>query len=366
MNSKPRPNASKSSRANPRADAFARRLLAWYDAHGRKTLPWKKRRDPYRIWVSEIMLQQTQVTTVIPYYEKFLARFPDVATLARAPLNTVLHRWTGLGYYARARNLHRAARTVVADHGGKFPRDLETAQALPGIGRSTAGAILALSFGARHPILDGNVRRVLSRYHAIAAPAQQRATELKLWELAGRHTPHVRVADYTQAIMDLGATLCTRTTPDCPRCPVRRGCAARKRGNPADFPARTARRPVPVRQATFLMLRDGRGRVLLVQRPPAGIWGGLWSFPEIDSENIQDWCRAQLGLEVRAGAPWPVRRHSFSHFHLDITPVPATLVPGNDALRETESAVWYNLKRPDARGLAAPVKRLLQLLKRNG
>jgi A/G-specific adenine glycosylase len=363
MNSKPRQNASKSSRATPhRVDGFSRRLLRWYDTHGRKQLPWKHRRDAYRIWVSEIMLQQTQVATVIPYYGRFLARFPNLKTLARAPLNAVLHLWTGLGYYARARNLHRTAKTIVAEHGGRFPRDIDAVQELPGIGRSTAGAILALAFDERHPILDGNVKRVLARYHAVGEPQNLRETEERMWLCADRHTPRARVADYTQAIMDLGATVCTRTQPDCARCPVRRDCAARRAGNPLDYPARSTKRRVPVRAAMFLMLRDTRGRVLLVQRPPAGIWGGLWSFPECDGDDMATWCRAQWGIEIEPGEPWPVRRHSFSHFHLDITPIPARLVRRSGTFRETGKSVWYNLSRPDARGLAAPVKRLLQQL----
>jgi A/G-specific adenine glycosylase len=363
MNSKPPRPASKHSPA-PRAADFARCLLAWYDRHGRKRLPWKRRRDAYRVWVSEIMLQQTRVATVIPYYERFLARFPDVRALARAPLNRVLHLWTGLGYYARARNLHRAARQVAHDHGGRFPRDIEAVQALPGIGRSTAGAILALAFGGRHPILDGNVKRVLARYHAIAAPLNGKAAEAKAWALAEQHTPIRRVADYTQAIMDLGATVCTRAKPDCTHCPVRRGCAAAESGNPQDYPARAAKRAVPVRATAFLMLRDA-GRVLLLQRPPAGIWGGLWSFPECAPDEAARWSREHLGIEIRTEAPWPVRRHSFSHFHLDITPIPAQVMRGSGTLMENAGAVWYNFRRPDARGLAAPVKKLLLELKAN-
>jgi A/G-specific adenine glycosylase len=362
MNSKPPSSASKRSPTNPRTADFGRRLLAWYDRHGRKQLPWKRRRDAYRIWVSEIMLQQTQVATVIPYYERFLARFPDVRALARAPLDRVLHLWTGLGYYARARNLHRAAREIVRDHGARFPRDIESVRALPGIGRSTAGAILALAFGQRHPILDGNVKRVLARYHAIAAPLSGKETEAKTWALAERHTPKQRVAEYTQAIMDLGATVCTRAAPDCAHCPVRRGCAAADAGNPQHYPVRAAKRPVPVRAAGFLMLRDGE-HVLLLQRPPAGIWGGLWSFPECAPDEAAHWSRQHLGLDIRVEAPWPVRRHSFSHFHLDITPIPARVVRARGTLMENAQAVWYNFRRPDARGLAAPVKQLLDELR---
>lgn len=343
-------------------DAFSARLLRWYDRYGRKTLPWKRSRDPYRIWVSEIMLQQTQVTTVIPYFARFIARFSDAKALARARPDSVLHLWSGLGYYARARNLHKAANRIVADHGGKFPRDIEIVRTLPGIGRSTAGAILALAFGQRRPILDGNVKRVLARYHAIAEPPSRRETEEKLWRLAERHTPRARVADYTQAIMDLGATLCTRANPDCGRCPVRTDCRAYKLGAPQDYPARAGRKALPARKTKMLLVRDGRGRVLLVKRPPAGLWGGLWGLPECARGDVRGWCRKNLGLDIRAQKPWPAFRHSFSHFHLDITPIPARLVGNCNGVMEHADSVWYNVARPDARGLAAPVQKLLQQL----
>ncbi len=341
-------------------DTFSIRLLRWYDRHGRKTLPWKRTRDPYRIWVSEIMLQQTQVATVIPYFARFIARFPDVRALARARTDSVLHLWSGLGYYARARNLHKAAKQIVATHGDKFPRDVESVVRLPGVGRSTAGAILALAFGQRHAILDGNVKRVLARYHAIAAPPNRRETEDKLWQLAERHTPRARVADYTQAIMDLGATLCTRANPDCGRCPVRKDCRAYKLGTPQDFPAAAKRKALPVKKTNMLLVRDGRGRVLLVKRPPAGLWGGLWGLPECTDENIRACCRDRFGLDIHVQKPWPAFRHSFSHFHLDITPIPARLVGNCNGVMEHADTVWYNVARPDARGLAAPVTQLLE------
>jgi A/G-specific adenine glycosylase len=346
------------------SDAFGRRLLAWYARHGRKDLPWKRTRDPYRIWVSEIMLQQTQVATVIPYFERFLARFPDVRTLARARLDSVLHCWSGLGYYARARHLHAAAKQIVSVHGAKFPRAFEALHALPGVGRSTAGAILALAFGRRRPILDGNVKRVLTRYHAIAAPVNRRDVEEQLWRLAERHTPRARVADYTQAIMDLGATLCTRVRPACDRCPVRAGCRAHARGTPQAFPVTAKRQALPVKKTRMLLVRDRRGRVLLVRRPPTGLWGGLWGLPECARGDVRRWCRTQHGLNIRPLKPWATFRHSFSHFHLDIVPIPARMGPENTAGRRIENreTVWYNVERPDARGLAAPVAQLLQRL----
>lgn len=343
--------------------SLSRRLLAWYDRHGRKTLPWKRKRDAYRIWVSEIMLQQTQVATVIPYFQRFIARFPDVRSLARAELDEVLHLWTGLGYYARARNLHKAAQRILNEHGGKFPRAFEAVADLPGIGRSTAGAILTLAFDQRHPILDGNVKRVLARYHAIDAPVNQRETEQRLWQLAEKHTPRQRIADYTQAIMDLGATVCTRTKPRCAACPLHKTCRAFHLGTPRDFPVRAAARKTPVKATRMLMIRDTRGRVLLQRRPPAGLWGGLWGFPECTNGDARRWCRKNFGFNIRTDASWPVLRHSFSHFHLDITPIPAHLVGGTDRAMENAETVWYNVRRPDRRGFSAPVKRLLEQLR---
>ncbi len=342
---------------------IARRLLAWYNRHGRKTLPWKRKRDAYRIWVSEIMLQQTQVATVIPYFQRFIARFPDVRSLARAKLDEVLHLWTGLGYYARARNLHKAAQRIMNEHSGKFPRAFDAVAELPGIGRSTAGAVLTLAFDQRHPILDGNVKRVLARYHAIDTPLNKRETEEKLWRLAEQHTPRQHVADYTQAIMDLGATVCTRTRPQCARCPLRKTCRAFQLGAPQDFPVRTAARKTPVKATHMLMIRDARGRVLLQRRPPTGLWGGLWGFPECTDDRARQWCRKTLGINVQTESPWPVLRHSFSHFHLDITPIPARLVGATDQAMENAETVWYNVRRPDQRGFSAPVKHLLEQLR---
>ena len=343
---------------------ISRRLLAWYDRHGRKTLPWKRKRDAYRIWVSEIMLQQTQVATVIPYFKRFIARFPDVRSLARADLDEVLHLWTGLGYYARARNLHQAAQRIVKEHAGAFPRHYEAVADLPGIGRSTAGAIFALAFNQRHPILDGNVKRVLARYHAIESPLNQRETEERLWQLAEKHTPRTRVADYTQAIMDLGATVCTRTKPQCSACPLRTNCRACRLGTPQDYPVRATRRITPVKATRMLMIRDARGRVLLQRRPPAGLWGGLWGFPECANSNARQWCHKILGINIHTESPWPTLRHSFSHFHLDITPIPAQLVGGTDQAMENAETVWYNVRRPDQRGFSAPVKYLLDELRK--
>ncbi|MDH5180600.1 MAG: A/G-specific adenine glycosylase [Gammaproteobacteria bacterium] len=346
-------------------EQFAQTLLDWYDSHGRHDLPWQQQRTPYTVWLSEIMLQQTQVTTVIPYYLRFIDTFPTISDLALAPLDTVLHLWTGLGYYARARNLHKAAQIIHTEHGGDFPQDIETVMALPGVGRSTAGAILAQSLEQRHPILDGNVKRVLTRLHAIVGPPGQKKVENQLWELAEHYTPHTRLADYTQAIMDLGATLCSRR-PDCRRCPFRHDCAALQEGDPTAYPTPKARKELPVRTTQMLLLENPAGYILLQQRPPTGIWGGLWSLPECPADtDINQWCRDQLGLQIETTRRGDNLRHTFSHFHLDIQPVYATLSNGKrnnhtEHLMEAGNTVWYNCAQPDARGLPTPVKRLLK------
>jgi A/G-specific adenine glycosylase len=343
---------------------IADRLLAWCDRHGRKDLPWQEPRDPYRVWVSEIMLQQTQVATVIPYFERFMARFPDVAALAKADIDEVLHLWTGLGYYARARNLHKAARRIVAEHGGRFPTDFEAVAALPGIGRSTAGAVLALACDQRHPILDGNVKRVLTRHFRIAGWPGETKVEKRLWETADALTPTERVADYTQAIMDLGATVCRRTRPDCGACPLEGSCAARRAGDVDAYPAPRPRKRLPERATLMLLIRNEAGEVLLTRRPPTGIWGGLWSLPECaPGADIRAYGRRTLGLDLAPGQSWDTLRHTFSHFHLDITPVPAQVLGTRPAVLESAPSVWYNPDSPDARGLAAPVKRLLERLR---
>jgi len=349
------------------APAFSDRLLEWFDAHGRKDLPWQHDPAIYRVWISEVMLQQTQVGSVIPYYQRFVRRFPDRPALAAAALDEVLHLWSGLGYYSRARNLHRAAVLIREQHGGEFPQDIEPLMALPGIGRSTAGAILALACGQRQPILDGNVKRVLARFHAVDGWPGKASVEKELWRLAERHTPHKRVAHYTQAIMDLGATVCTRGGPDCPRCPLCASCRAHILGRVADFPAPRPRKVIPVRRTTMLLLSNPAGAILLQRRPPTGIWGGLWSLPEYaddttDEATLHHWCRQRLGYEVDAVRHWPTFRHTFSHFHLDVTPVHGQVKDASSGVMEGGATVWYNTRQPDARGLAAPVKRLLAVV----
>ncbi|WP_027962016.1 A/G-specific adenine glycosylase [Halomonas halodenitrificans] len=336
---------------------FQRRLLDWFDRYGRHDLPWQHGRTPYRVWVSEIMLQQTQVATVIPYFERFMARFPDVGCLAAADQDEVLHLWTGLGYYARGRNLHKAARVVVEDHGGEFPlHSLDEMSALPGIGRSTAGAIIAQSRGRRAVILDGNVKRSLTRLHAVAGWPGRPAVERRLWALADHYTPDQRLADYTQAMMDLGATLCRRGTPECDRCPFNDVCVAHARGEERRFPESKPRKVLPTRTTRMLLLRDARGRVLLEKRPPSGLWGGLWGLPQFDdAPSLEAWLDTHAPGS-RLDAPGAAFTHVFSHFRLEITPQPAR-VERLDSIGETRR--WYDPDHPDAVGLAAPVKALL-------
>lgn len=305
-------------------DDFAERLLAWWDDHGRKDLPWQRDRTPYRVWVSEIMLQQTTVAAVVPYFERFVARFPDVETLAGAELDEVLHLWSGLGYYARARSLHRAASIVMAEFGGRLPDSQAALMELPGIGRSTAAAIAAQAFGRRAAILDGNVKRVLARVHRVAGPPSSSATQRTLWDLAESHTPDKRVADYTQAIMDLGATLCRRREPSCPDCPVQAMCGAFAGGDAGRFPERAAPRERRKERRRFFVLTAPDRTCYVEQRPAAGIWGGLWSPPERDADESATRFLEALGVEsvlvLQCNAA-PTIRHGFTHFDLDVEPV---------------------------------------------
>jgi len=351
------------AKKNTAPSRFSDDLLRWWDKHGRKDLPWQHQPTPYRVWVSEIMLQQTQVATVIPYFQRFMTRFPTVESLADAAVDEVLHHWSGLGYYARARNLHKAAQIIRERHGGVLPLDIADTMELPGIGRSTAGAILALAAGQVHPILDGNVKRVLARLHAVEGWPGDKKIENQLWQLAERHTPERRVAHYTQAIMDLGATLCIRGRALCERCPVRAHCLAFAQDRVKEFPAAKARGALPIRRTRLLLVRNAAATVLLMKRPPSGIWGGLWSPPECGVEDdIADWCRRRLGCEVREESRWPPLRHTFSHFHLDIHPVLLRISGAGRAVMDDAESVWYNPAKPKNLGLAAPVQRLLNQL----
>jgi A/G-specific adenine glycosylase len=341
-------------------------VLDWFDHSGRKDLPWQTDTSPYRVWISEIMLQQTQVQTVIPYFQRFTRTFPDVVTLARAQQDEVLHLWTGLGYYARARNLHRAAQIVADDFGGVFPNDIDRLCKLPGIGRSTAGAIVSIAFRQRAAILDGNVKRVLARHAAVEGWPGQTAVHRQLWQIAEHYTPDQRCADYSQAMMDLGATLCTRSSPDCGGCPVAADCRARTTQRQAEYPGSKPKKELPVRQATFLIARAPGGEAWLEKRPATGIWGGLFCFPELPApEACRDWCLDRWGMDPHSIEPWQPFRHTFSHYHLDIQPVLATLPRLPEAIMEAPDRLWYNRRQPPAIGLAAPVARLLDRLDSN-
>ena len=330
---------------------FASRLLAWHDVHGRRDLPWQHPRTPYRVWVSEVMLQQTQVATVIPYFEKFIAAFATLARLAAAHEDAVLALWSGLGYYSRARNLHLAARRCVEQHGGELPNDFAALHALPGIGRSTAAAILSQALDSPHAILDGNVKRVLARHAGIDGEIESAATLAALWSEAEARVPAARCADYTQAIMDLGATVCVRA-PQCTRCPVSADCVALRDSRTHELPRRRARRAVPERSCVMLVLRDADDRILLERRPSSGIWGGLWSLPECADES--EAVRVAGASELR---PLPPFAHQFTHFRLNVTPLAAR---ASEAQVRDDARRWIARDEASALGLPTPVRKLLQ------
>jgi A/G-specific adenine glycosylase len=338
--------------------AFQRNILTWFDQHGRKNLPWQQDRTPYRVWLSETMLQQTQVATVIPYFNAFTEKFPDITSLANAPVDDVLHLWSGLGYYARARNLHKTAQ-LIAER-GHFPDTLDELIALPGIGQSTAGAILSIAFNKSHPILDGNVKRVLARFRAVSGWPGNSAINKELWAISAKLTPIDRVADYTQAMMDLGATVCTRGKPACTACPLNADCLARLADKVSAFPTPKPAKILPVKQLTLLILSNADKRILLEKRPPTGIWGGLWSLPEFDSiEAAHDWCLSR-NIPITDQQTLATRRHTFSHYHLDYTPL---LIQSDNPINfvmEANQTVWYKTGHINRLGLAAPIKLLLQ------
>lgn len=340
---------------------IAAAVLAWFDRSGRKHLPWQQDPTPYRVWVSEIMLQQTQVATVIPYYQRFTQQFPDVRALAAAPIDEVLHLWTGLGYYARARNLHRAAQCIVSRHAGTFPDTLESVQSLPGIGRSTAGAILALSMSQRHPILDGNVKRVLTRYFGISGFPGEVAVERKLWSLADECTQADRVANYTQAMMDLGATVCVRSRPLCAACPLSAQCVARVQGTQSMLPTPRPKKARPERTACVVMSVREDGCVLLERRPPVGIWGGLWTFPQFDDRDAAlQWIEEQgSGDGIDA---LPLYTHSFTHFDLTLQPLLVRGAEQAKTIADIDRYCWYDPAEPAKIGLAKPVVDLIRTL----
>jgi A/G-specific adenine glycosylase len=340
---------------------FQQAVLDWFEIHGRKDLPWQEDPTPYRVWVSEIMLQQTQVSVVISYYARFMQRFPDIETLASASQDEVLAHWAGLGYYSRARNLHRAAQLLVERHDGLFPETIEAIEALPGIGRSTAGAILSLSKDLPHPILDGNVKRVLARYFAIDGWPGTGGVLKLLWHLSEQLTPVERVAHYNQAMMDLGATLCTRSKPGCQRCPLQSGCEAFVQGRQTDFPGRKPKKKLPEKATRMLLIRNSDGEILLEKRPQSGIWAGLWSFPEQDPEKpVDEGCRQLVGDEPVASTALPSRRHTFSHYHLDIHPELVSINNPARGVMDSDRHVWYKPGQIKRLGVAAPVARLLR------
>ncbi len=339
---------------------FSPRIVAWQRLHGRHDLPWQNTRDPYRIWLSEIMLQQTQVATVIPYYERFLARFPDVAALATAAQEDVMPYWAGLGYYARARNLHRCAQEIARDWQGRFPPTAEAIATLPGIGRSTAAAIAAFAYGERSPILDGNVKRVFTRHFGIAGDPSKREVEQRLWALADTQVevaPDLDMAAYTQGLMDLGATLCTRGKPACDKCPVADTCVARREGRQAELPTPKARKAVPERETAMLVLQ-WNGAYLLQQRPEPGIWGGLWSLPEFDAAGDPGAASRALGLEPERHSALAAFSHTFTHYRLHIRPWWVEV--RSAALREGgPPSRWVPADELASTALPAPVKKLL-------
>ncbi|WP_312817631.1 A/G-specific adenine glycosylase [Atlantibacter subterraneus] len=342
------------------AQQFSRQVLDWYDKYGRKTLPWQIEKTPYKVWLSEVMLQQTQVATVIPYFTRFIARFPGVTDLANAPLDEVLHLWTGLGYYARARNLHKAAKMVAEQYGGVFPQTFDDVAALPGVGRSTAGAILSLSLGQHFPILDGNVKRVLARCYAVEGWPGKKEVEKKLWSLSEAVTPAKGVERFNQAMMDLGAMVCTRSRPKCEICPLQLGCVAYATQSWARYPGKKPKQVLPEKVGYFLLMQQDN-TVRLTQRPPVGLWGGLFCFPQFDSEqSLREWL-AKRNIKADTLTQLNAFRHTFSHFHLDIVPMWLS-VSSQASCVEEESALWYNLAQPPSVGLAAPVERLLQQL----
>jgi len=341
---------------------FSVQVLAWFAEHGRKQLPWQQNKTPYRVWVSEIMLQQTQVATVIPYYEKFMTSFPTLKALGEAAEDDVLAHWSGLGYYARARNLHKCAKLALSEHGGELPCDIDALIEMPGIGRSTAGAILSLSLGQAHPILDGNVKRVLARYNAIEGWPGKTDVLNRLWRVSESVTPAKATADFNQAMMDLGATLCTRSRPACDRCPLAANCQGLASSEPTQFPGKKPKKVTPVKTTVMLALANEEGALLLERRPPSGIWGGLWSLPEVaDSKRIDSWLLA-AGLKAETSAYSELQfRHTFSHYHLDIDVQTLNVSVLDTGILESAERVWYNSGELPG-GVAAPVSKILNNL----
>ena len=343
---------------------FSSNLLKWFKTSGRHDLPWQKNVNPYRVWVSEIMLQQTQVKTVVPYFERFMERFPTIDSLSLASIDQVLHLWTGLGYYARARNLHKTSIIIASELDGQFPDTVDELVSLPGIGRSTAGAILALSMNKRASILDGNVKRVLTRFFLVQGWPEQTKVKNQLWEIADRNTPLRNFSQYTQAIMDLGATVCKRSSPECLCCPLKSECKAYNSNQIQNYPSKKPKRLMPTKKVCMYIVKNELGEILLEQRPPEGIWGALYSFPEKlptsrENEKPMSSKNHSSQLTIPSENCLSTIRHTFSHFHLEIQPKIVKVSKNEFTLDDSTHRVWYSLKSPPTLGLAAPVKKLL-------
>lgn len=342
---------------------FSKKLLAWYDQYGRHDLPWRKNISSYRVWISEIMLQQTQVQTVIPYFQRFMRRFPSIKALAEADQNEVLHFWSGLGYYARARNLHQSAKILLSQYRSKFPNNVEDIQSLPGIGKSTAGAIAAISMKQKTAILEGNVKRILARFYAVEGWPGKTDVVKQLWTYAETLTPAERSDDYTQAIMDLGAMVCTPRQPLCLQCPVKSGCAAFKENTQDCYPSPKPHKKIPTRKTVWLVIQNNNKDILLLQKPQQGLWGGLWVFPECTPGiNEVQWCQQELGLQVEMKEQLQGFRHTFSHYHLEVSPILLECVSNQNRVMDNANKLWYKTNKPLNIGLASPVKELLAQL----
>lgn len=341
---------------------FSSRLITWQKIHGRHDLPWQNTSDPYAIWVSEIMLQQTQVAAVIGYYQRFMASFPNIETLANATQDEVLQHWSGLGYYSRARNLHNAAQKIVDDFNGIFPQDFSSILSLPGIGRSTAAAISTFAFNIPQPILDGNVKRVFARHFLVEGWPSLPKVEAKLWKLAEQHMPQENIVAYTQGLMDLGATLCTRRKYDCKACPVKATCGAYEQNSVAILPSPKPRKAIPQKEVTMLILLNGK-EVMLEKRAPTGIWGGLWSLPEIDMQEIaSEIALARFGAKVEAEEPLEIIHHAFTHFKLAITPQPLQLIK-QSLQTNIPNTIWLTIDEAISAAIPTPIRKILLSLK---
>jgi A/G-specific adenine glycosylase len=346
---------------------FSEQLLVWFDQYGRKDLPWQHDKTPYRVWVSEIMLQQTQVSSVIEYYQRFMQSFPTIESLAEAEEDTVLEHWAGLGYYARARNLHKTAKIVVNELNNNFPDNIEEIVKLPGIGRSTAGAVLSIAFKQSACILDGNVKRVLCRFHGIETWPGERKTENHLWELAEQHTPLARNDDYTQAIMDLGATCCSRSKPNCEHCPFTESCIAFEKGIQAQLPKSKPKKVIPQRE-TWIALIEHAGKILLEKRPPTGIWGSLYSLPEFNAElthpEAQTAIESKFNIKLNLDEMHDSIQHTFSHFKLEMKPLKLSVLTKDMSdkvqIQEASQFHWYEKSQLHTIGLPAPIAKYLK------